>query len=110
MLIELEQSGFISSYIPFNKKKKNTLFRLTDNYSLFYLKYIKNLSKNEQGNWFGLSETQSWKSWSGYAFENICLQHIEKIKQALQIGAVLSRNFGFFYLEMRNKKVSRSIC
>ena len=38
ILRELEQSGFISSYVPFNKKKKDTLYRLTDNYSLFYLK------------------------------------------------------------------------
>jgi len=46
ILQELEQSGFITAYVPFQKKKKNTLYRLTDNYSLFYLKYIKPLSPN----------------------------------------------------------------
>ncbi len=95
ILKELEQSGFISSYVPFNKKKKDTLYRLTDNYSLFYLKYIKGLPKNEFGNWQALSQTQSWKSWSGYAFENICLQHIHKIKAALGISGVYTRYFSF---------------
>lgn len=95
ILKELEQSGFISSYVPFNKKKKDALYRLTDNYSLFYLKYIKGISKNESGNWQRLSQTQSWKSWSGYAFENICLQHIDKIKIALGISGVHTRHFSF---------------
>lgn len=96
ILKELEQSGFITTYVPFNKKKKDALFRLTDNYSLFYLKYIKNLPANESGNWQQLSQTQSWKSWSGYAYENICLQHVDKIKTALGIAGVHTRHFSFF--------------
>lgn len=95
ILRELEQAGFISSYVPFNKKKKDALYRLTDNYSLFYLKYLKNLPGNETGNWQALSQTQSWKSWSGYAFENVCLQHIDKIKAALGISGVHTRHFSF---------------
>ena len=95
ILRELEQSGFISSYVPFNKKKKDTLYRLTDNYSLFYLKYIRDLPRNEAGNWLSLSQTQSWKSWSGYAYENICFQHIDKIKAALGISGVHTRHFSF---------------
>lgn len=41
MLEELEQSGFISSYYPFGKRKKDMLYRLTDEYSLFYLRFIE---------------------------------------------------------------------
>ena len=95
MLLELEQSGFISSYVPFNKKKKDTLYRLTDNYSLFYLKFIRSLPANESGKWDTLSQTQLWKSWSGYAFENICLQHVGKIKETLGISGVHTRQFSF---------------
>ena len=47
------------------------------------------------GNWITLSQTQSWKSWSGYAFENICLQHIEKIKTKLGISGIQSQAFSF---------------
>lgn len=88
MLQELEQSGFISSYIPFGKKKKDTLFRLTDCYSLFYLKFIQNIPAQETISWQAVSQTQTWITWSGYAFENICFQHIDNIKGALSIGQV----------------------
>ncbi|MBC7410733.1 MAG: ATP-binding protein [Arcicella sp.] len=95
MLQELEQSGFISSYIPFGKKKKDTLFRLTDCYSLFYLKFIQNIPLKETVSWQSLSKTQTWITWSGYAFENICFHHIDNIKAALGIAGVHSNQYSF---------------
>lgn len=38
--------------------------------------------------WLKKSAGSSWKSWSGFAFENICLKHTPQIKNALGIGAV----------------------
>lgn len=104
ILKELEQSGFISSYTPFDKKKKDTLFRLTDNYSLFYLKFIKNIPTNESGQWKTFSQKQSWISWSGYAYENICLQHIDKIKATLGISGVYTRQFSFLAKASENNE------
>lgn len=95
MLQELEQSGFISSYIPFGKKKKDTLFRLTDCYSLFYLTFIQNIPLKETVSWQSLSKTQTWITWSGYAFENICFHHIDNIKAALGIAGVHSNQYSF---------------
>jgi hypothetical protein len=95
MLQELEQSGFISSYIPFGKKKKDTLFRLTDCYSLFYLKFIKDIPLKETISWQSLSKTQTWITWSGYAFENICFHHIDNIKVALGIAGVHTNQYSF---------------
>ncbi len=95
MLQELEQSGFISSYIPFGKKKKDTLYRLTDCYSLFYLKFIQNIPTKEILSWQTLSQTQSFITWSCYAFENICFDHIDKIKAALGIAGVHSNQYSF---------------
>jgi hypothetical protein len=95
MLQELEQSGFISSYIPFGKKKKDTLYRLTDCYSLFYLKLIKDIPTKEIVSWQLLSQTQSWITWSGYAFENICFQHIDQIKAALGISNIHTNQYSF---------------
>lgn len=95
MLQDLELSGFISSYIPFGKKKKDTLFRLTDCYSLFYLKFIRDVPAKETIAWQSLSQTQTWITWSGYAFENICFQHIDKIKAALGIAGVHTNQYSF---------------
>ena len=65
-------------------------YRLTDEYSLFYLKFIENKRKEGNGTWSRLSQTQTWKSWSGYAFENIGLKHVAQIKEGLRIGGVYS--------------------
>ena len=39
VLDELEESSFIRRYAPYGKKVQNGLYQLTDNYSLFYLKW-----------------------------------------------------------------------
>ena len=96
VLEELEHSGFISSYHPFNKKKKERLFRLTDEYSLFYLQFIEDKTHEGTDIWQQLSQTQIFKTWSGYAFENICLKHIPQIKKALSIAGIYSQSSSFY--------------
>lgn len=97
VLEELKYSGFITTYFPFGKKKKATLYRLTDEYSLFYLQFIEPNKRNIRGTWKALSQTSVFKSWSGYAFEGICLKHIEEVKKALQIGGIYSEHSGFIF-------------
>lgn len=88
VLNELEESGFIASYIPFDKTSKEVVYRLTDEYSLFYLKFAERSRATGTGTWLRLSEGNSFKSWSGYAFEAICLKHLPQIKRALQIETI----------------------
>ncbi len=95
MLRDLEMSGFISSYVPFGKKKKNTLYRLIDCYSLFYIRFIQNIPKTETASYQTLSQTQTWKTWTGYAYENICLLHIHNIKAALGVAGVQTSQYSF---------------
>lgn len=96
VLEELEQSGFITSYHPFGKKKKEKLYRLTDEYSLFYLQFIENRVSAGPGTWQHLSQSPEYKSWSGYTFESICLKHLLQIKKALNIANVYTIPFSFF--------------
>ena len=88
VLTELEESGFITVYYPYGKKKKNQLYRLTDEYSLFYLYFIEKTIYQGEQTWQHLSQTQSYKIWSGYSFESICLKHLSQIKKGLSIGGV----------------------
>ena len=96
VLEELDHSGFIDAYLSFGKQKKEQLYRLTDDYSLFYLKFIE--GKAHEGNdiWQQLSQTQQFKTWSGYAFESICLKHIPQIKKALGISGIYSLSSSFY--------------
>jgi len=88
ILNELEQSGFIISIQPFNNKKKEAIYRLVDNYSLFYLKFMEGKKKAGEGTFLHLGQTPAWKGWTGYAFENVCFSHLSQIKAALGIAAV----------------------
>jgi AAA+ ATPase superfamily predicted ATPase len=87
-LYDLEESGFIEKYRPFNKIQKEALYRLTDEYSLFYLKFIEGSGRTSEVNWLSLSNTPQWKSWAGYAFEGICLKHTQAIKKAMGISGL----------------------
>jgi len=91
-LEELTESGFITSYVPFGKTVKNSIYKLTDEYSLFYLKFIAANKKTGRGTWLKLFNTASWKSWSGYAFEAICQKHLEQLKTALGISGIYTKD------------------
>jgi uncharacterized protein len=95
-LDELISSGFVSTYFPFGKKKKEMLYRLTDEYSLFYLQFIENKTHKGKNIWVELSQTQDYKSWSGYAFESLCLKHIPQIKKALGISGIYAETSSFY--------------
>ncbi|WP_262250415.1 AAA family ATPase [Parapedobacter soli] len=95
LLDELEQSDFITSIRPFNKKKKDTLYRLTDNYSLFYLRFMEERRKSGKGSFQSLAQMGVWKQWCGYAFENVCLGHMGQIREALGISGVYTAIGGF---------------
>jgi uncharacterized protein len=98
LLEELLESGFVTEYIPFDKTVKDAIFKLTDEYSLFYLKFIEGNQSFGQGTWLLKSASPSWASWSGLAFENIWLKHIPQIKKALGIGAVYTQESAWRYV------------
>ncbi len=92
MLEELELSGFITSTLPFLNSKKETLYRLTDEFSIFNLKFMEGKKVLD---WNLISQTQPFKVWQGFAFENFCLKHIKAIKNSLGIGAVITQEFSY---------------
>ena len=97
LMDELLESGFISESLPFNKTSKDTLYKLTDEYSLFYLKFIENSKSYGEGTWTKKSTSPSWRSWSGLAFENIWLKHIPQIKKGLGISGVYTEQSAWRY-------------
>jgi uncharacterized protein len=89
LIEELVESGFITPYVPFNKDIKESIYKLTDEYTLFYLKFMNSrINTSGESVWMKLSTGSSWKSWSGFAFEGICLKHVAQLKKALGVAAV----------------------
>lgn len=90
-LKDLEETGFIKSFMPLYHKKKGIYYRISDEYTLFYLKWIEPIRKNLQkealsvGNWQEIQNTPEWNNWLGYAFEAVCYKHLPAIRKKLQI-------------------------
>lgn len=99
-LKELQVSDFVDEQIPFVNRKKGVYFRLVDEYSIFYHRFIKTNRQYTKGLWQQLSTSQTYKIWSGFAFENLCHKHIDQIKAALGIAAV--------YTEIYSLRVPKS--
>ncbi|MEM1320675.1 MAG: ATP-binding protein [Bacteroidota bacterium] len=91
VLQELEESGFIERYVPFYKKSRDAIYRLSDFYSLFYLKFIRNNRNYDQGVWTNAIDHPTQRAWTGYAFEQLCLTHTAQIKKALGISGIISQ-------------------
>ena len=90
VLTDLEESGFINSYISLDGKNKNTVYRLSDYYTAFYFKFIKESPYKGENAWINLLDNPSHRAWEGFTFEQLCLDHIPQIKKALGIQGVLS--------------------
>ena len=93
-LQELVASGFVAMTKKFNQQKRDILYRATDAFSYFYHKWIE---PNKYSSWDEIITTPSYKSWSGFAFENICHIHIQEIKRALEIGGVPTQTHYWSY-------------
>lgn len=87
-LSELIDCDFIRAYSSFGKKERNTIYQLTDLFTLFYLRYVMNYKGQDSHHWQNMIDSPSRRAWSGYSFEQVCLHHINQIKTKLGISGV----------------------
>lgn len=87
MLDNLEQSGIISTYPRRGGKRKETVFRLVDFFSLFYLKNIYK-SHSSGKSWTKLQRSPQFFAWAGISFEILVALHIKQLQDALRIATV----------------------
>jgi len=87
-LKELEEAGFISIHEQFDKKSKDAIYRIADEYSLFYLKWIERKPSAGAGSFLKKFNTPAWRAWSGYALESLVHKHVPQIKSELGITLV----------------------
>ena len=88
-LRELESCGFIRTFTELGKKKKDAVYQLVDNFTLFHFKFLAEDPDDEQL-WTHLLNSPTRNAWCGLAFERVCLQHLSQIKQALGIWGVVT--------------------
>lgn len=81
-------SDFIIQYVPFSYSKREVHYKLIDPFCIFYLKFIENRESMQEDFWKLNVTSQKISSWRGYAFENVCFNHIKNIKAALGISGI----------------------
>jgi len=111
-LSELELAGFITRNYTWNLKtgvdSKLSVYRLSDNYLRFYLKYIdKNSTKIDRDNFKfkSLTALPEWSNIMGLQFENLVLNNRKLIHNALNLNAedIITENPFFQRKTLRTK-------
>ena len=95
VLGELAVSGFVREYRAFGKKKRDSLYQLTDPFTLFCLRFGKKRDVYADDFWLRFCTTPAHSSWAGYAFEILCLLHVQQIREALGISGVMTEVYSW---------------
>lgn len=82
-------SDFVIKYIPFGKRNKEH-YKLVDPFCIFYLHFMNKKKITDENFWQNNISSQQIVSWRGYAYENVCFNHITQIKKALGISGVIT--------------------
>lgn len=88
----LENSSFITSFIPHFHRRKGVYYRVIDEYCMFYFHWIEPIKNTllkqniQQGYWSKIKTQPAWYSWAGLTFEAICYKHIGQIHRALSLS------------------------
>lgn len=90
ILSNLIACDFVRCYHAFGKKERDMLYQLTDLYTLYYLRFCRNIEGKDEHTWSLMINTPAHSAWAGYSFEMVCLHHIPQIKAALGISGILS--------------------
>lgn len=88
VLQNLMTCDFVREYNAFGNNRKGKLYQLTDLFTLFYLKFVKNNRIAADDYWSTRIDSPVHRAWEGYAFEQLCLHHIPQIKATLGISGV----------------------
>ena len=97
VLEDLCRCDFIRKYSAFGKKERESIFQLTDMFSLFYLRFVKGYNGKDPNHWVNMMDSPLQNTWRGYAFEQVCLLHIPQIKKALGINGIQSDISSWYY-------------
>jgi AAA+ ATPase superfamily predicted ATPase len=90
MLKNLKDSQFVRAYNTFGYDEKNVVYQLADYFTLFYLRFMKGKQNPDEHFWTHYIDNPSKSSWAGQTFEQVCKEHINQVKKAIGIGALLT--------------------
>lgn len=97
VLTNLERCDFVMRFNYYGRRLRDRVYRLSDFYTLFYLKFIEpNLNSFDNRWWSTHFDSPSVTSWQGLSFELVSLAHIDQIRRALGISGVATEVSAWF--------------
>lgn len=96
MLNNLADSGFIRKVAVYGRRSREPLYQLSDYYTMFYFRFIKDGFGKDEHFWRNTLENPSRRAWAGLTFEQVCMDHILPIKKKLGISGVLSEESSWY--------------
>ena len=94
ILDDLQECGFIKK-IPTYGLKNQAVYKLIDNFTLFYQKFVNESGTTDEQFWTHAYLSPVHNNWVGLAFERICFQHVNQIKAALGISGVVTNVYSW---------------
>jgi len=94
-LDELAECGFVYRLLPYQNRVKETVYRLADEYTHFYFRFLASTAAQPR-EWSKILPTAAFEQWAGYAFETLCLRHIDQMKRGLGIGGVYTTQSSWY--------------
>ena len=91
----LAESGFVAKDEGYNpetgKPARQSRYRICDNYTRFYLKYIKPHELEILADRYVLESLEflpEWNAWLGYQFENLIVNNANELFERLHLGGI----------------------
>lgn len=88
ILENLQRCDFIDVYSRYKSTVRNSLYRISDPYVLFYFKFIHGNHSKDEHFWSHNINSRQVTAWQGFSFETICQLHLSQIKSRLGIGGI----------------------
>lgn len=104
VLENLERCDFIERYNRYKSSVRNTLYRISDPYTLFYFKFLVNNNTKDEHWWTNNMHSHSVEAWQGFSFELICMLHLNQIKKRLGIQMIATETSSWRSLGDENRK------
>ena len=89
-LRDLVNCNIIRGYNYFGKAKNGILYQLSDYFTMFYFRFIRQYYGRDEHFWTFTIDLPARRTWAGCTFEQVCKDHIDQIKHAIGIWGVMS--------------------
>ena len=98
ILTNLVRCDFVTFFAQYGNRRKQSLYRLCDFYTLFYFRFLHEEHSYDENFWLHHFLSPQVQSWEGNTFELVCLLHLPQIKKSLGISGMETRISCWRYL------------